>query len=212
MNLVALSIRKYVLAAAVIFIGFSFWAYFGFIEEHIIPKNFGAVIPGHIYRSGQLSAPLIKNVLTKYNIRIIVNLSSWDPNNHDKHAEEKAAKELNVKVLRFRMGGNGIGDVNDYADAVIAIHNAHKDELPVLVHCAAGAYRTGGVVAVYQSLVRKIDPYIVQDEMEKYGCQIDYRPALRFFLNSNMDDFAVRLYQAGIIDQVPEIMPQIPKD
>ena len=32
-----------------------------------------------------------------------------DPNNHDKLAEEKAAAELNIKVLRFPMSGTAQG-------------------------------------------------------------------------------------------------------
>ncbi len=60
----------------VIVIGLATWAWFGFIKYHIIPRNFGVVVPGHIYRSGQISASLIKKTLAKYNIRIIVDLAS----------------------------------------------------------------------------------------------------------------------------------------
>ena len=109
------------------------------IKYHFVPKRFGVVVPGHIYRSGQISAPLIKKILTKYNIRVIIDLTSADPNDPDKQAEKQAAAELNIKVLRFPMNGNGTGDVNYYANAVVAIANAEKQNLPVLVHCAAGA-------------------------------------------------------------------------
>jgi hypothetical protein len=135
-----------------------------------------------------------------------------NPNNPDKLAEEKAAAELNIKILRFSLNGNGTGDVNYYVGAVTAIANAEKQNLPVLVHCAAGAQRTGGVIAIYRVLVQKIDPNIVEDEIEEYGCPIDDRPALRPFLNDNMADLAIRLKQAGVIDQIPDPMPQIPRD
>jgi protein tyrosine/serine phosphatase len=153
-----------------------------------------------------------KKNLTKYNIRVIIDLSSVNPNNPDKLAEEKAAAELNIKILRFSLNGNGTGDVNYYVGAVTAIANAEKQNLPVLVHCAAGAQRTGGVIAIYRVLVQKIDPNIVEDEIEEYGCPIDDRPALRPFLNDNMADLAIRLKQAGVIDQIPDPMPQIPRD
>ncbi len=200
-------------AVPAIAIGLAIWAWFGVIRYHVIPKRFGVVVPGHIYRSGQISAPLIKKTLTKHNIRVIIDLTSADPNNHDKLAEEKTAAELNIKVLRFPMSGNGTGDVNDYTDAVIAIANAEKQNLPVLVHCVAGAMRTGGVIATYRLLVQKIDPNIVEDEMEKYGCRIDdEKTVLRSFLNDNMAEFAIRLKQAGVIDQIPATIPQIPQD
>jgi protein-tyrosine phosphatase len=199
-------------AMPAIVIGLAIWAWFGIIRYNIIPKKFGVVVSGHIYRSGQISAPLIKKTLTKHNIRVIIELSSMNPNNPEQRAEEKAAAELNIKVLRFPMSGNGAGDVNDYASAVAAIAHAEKQNLPVLVHCAAGAYRTGGVIAIYQVLVQKIDPNIVEDEFEKYGCPIDDRPALRSFLNNNMAELAMRLKQSGVIDEIPDPMPQIPQD
>ncbi len=199
-------------AVPAIVIGLAVWVWFGFIKYRFVPKRFGVVVPGHIYRSGQISASLIKKILTKYNIRIIVDLTSADPNNPDKQAEKQAAAELNIKVLRFTMSGNGTGDINDYANAVIAIANAEKQNLPVLVHCTAGAQRTGGVIAAYRLLVQKIDPNIVEDEIEKYGCAIDDRPVLRSFLNDNMAELAMRLKQAGVIDEIPATIPQIPRD
>ena len=205
--------RKWLFVAGlVIVVGLAIWAWFGIIRYHVIPKRFGVVEQGRIYRSGQISAPLIKKILTKYNIRVIIDLSSADSNNHDKQAEKQAAAKLNIKVLRFPMSGNGTGDVNDYAGAVTAIANAEKQNLPVLVHCAAGAMRTGGVIATYRLLVQKIDPNIVEDEIEKYGCDIDNKPILRSFLNDNMAGLAIRLKQAGVIDQIPATIPQIPRD
>ena len=199
-------------AGLVIVVGLAIWAWFGVIRYQIIPKRFGVVEQGRIYRSGQISAPLIKKILTKYNIRVIIDLTSADPNDHDKQAEKQAAAELNIKVFRFSMSGNGTGDVNDYVTAVAAIANAEKQNLPVLVHCAAGAQRTGGIIAAYQLLVQKIDPNIVEDEIEKYGCDIDNKPVLRSYLNDNMAEFAMRLKQAGVIDQIPATIPQIPQD
>ncbi len=199
-------------AVPAIVIGLAIWAWFGIIRDQVIPKKFGVVVPGHIYRSGQISAPLIKKTLTKYNIRVIIDLTSDDPKDHDKQAEKQAATELNIKVLRFPMSGNGTGDVNDYASAVAAIANSEKQNQPVLVHCAAGAMRTGGVIATYRLLVQKIDPNIVEDEMEKYGCAIDDKPVLRSFLNDNMAGLTKQLKQAGVINEIPAAIPQIPRD
>ena len=140
-------------AVPAIVIGLAVWVWFGFIKYRFVPKRFGVVVPGHIYRSGQISAPLVKKILTKYNIRVIVDLTSADPKDPDKRAEKQAAAELNIKVLRFTMSGNGTGDINDYANAVIAIANAEKQNLPVLVHCTAGAMRTGGLAETRRSTI-----------------------------------------------------------
>jgi protein-tyrosine phosphatase len=199
-------------AVPAIVIGLAIWAWFGIIRYHVIPKNFGVVEQGHIYRSGQISAPLIEKTMAEHNIRVIIDLTPRDPNKPGELAEEKAAVKLNINVLRFPMSGNGTGDVNDYASAVAAIANAEKQNQPVLVHCNAGTMRTGGVIATYRLLVQKIDPKIVEDEMEKYGCRIDQKTVLRSFLNDNMAGLAIRLKQAGVIEEIPVAIPQIPRD
>jgi protein-tyrosine phosphatase len=211
LNILAEHKLSLIVIAAVI-IGLAAWVWFGFIRYQFFPKKFGVVVPGHIYRSGQISAGLIKKILTKYNIRVIINLSSFDAEDNDKLAEEKAARELDIQVTRFNMSGSGTGDVNDYADAVAVIAIAEKQHLPVLVHCTAGAMRTGGVIAIYRLLVQKVDPNIVEDEMEIYGCAIDDKPVLRNFLNNNMAQMAAILKQAGVIDNIPAQLPMIPRD
>jgi protein tyrosine/serine phosphatase len=205
--------RKLLLAATpALIIGLVVWGWFGFAKDRVIPKKFGVVVPEHIYRSGQISSSLIRKILEKYNIRVIIDLTPFDSKNRDKLAEKKAADELKVKILRFPMNGNGTGDINDYASAVISIVDAEKNDLPVLVHCVAGSARTGGVIATYRLLVQKTPPNIVEDELEKYGCHIDEKPVMRAFLNDNMAELAVLLRKAGVIDEIPSPLPQLPHD
>jgi protein-tyrosine phosphatase len=205
--------RRWVFAAGLaITIGLAIWAWFGIIRYNIIPKRFGVVEQGRIYRSGQISAPLIKKILTKYNVRVIIDLTSADTNDRDKQAEKQAAAELNVRILRYSLRGNGTGDVNYYASAVTAILNAEKQNLPALVHCAAGTQRTGGVIAAYRLLVQKKDPAFVISEMKRYGWNSKDNPALVPYLNSNMADLAMLLKQAGVIDEIPSPLPQLPRD
>jgi protein tyrosine phosphatase (PTP) superfamily phosphohydrolase (DUF442 family) len=178
----------------------------------VIPKRFGVVEQGIVYRSGQISVPLIKKVLAEYKIKTIVVLTGEKPGDPDQQAENRAADEMNVEILRFPLSGNGTGDINEYARAVVAIADAQKHKQPILVHCTAGSYRTGGVIAIYQVLIQKIDPRIVEDEIEKYGCAIDDKPLLRSFLNNNMAELAMRLKKSGVIDEIPSPLPQIPRD
>ena len=202
--------RKWlVVAGLVIVVGLAIWAWFDIIRYQIVPKRFGVVEQGRIYRSGQISAPLIKKILTKYNIRVIIDLSSADPNDRDKQAEKQAAAELNIKVLRFSMSGNGTGDVNDYASAVAAIANAEKQNLPVLVHCAAGTQRTGGVIAMFRLLVQKKDPAFVISEMKHYGWNAKDNPDLLPYLDGNMALLAEMLKQAGVINEAPSPLPKL---
>jgi protein-tyrosine phosphatase len=201
--------RRVIVAGLLIVTGLAICAWFGIIRYHVIPKRFGVVEQGRIYRSGQISATLVKKILTKYNIRVIVDLTSDDPKNQDQQAEKKAAAELNIKVLRFPMNGKGTGDVNDYASAVAAIANAEKQNLPVLVHCAAGAQRTGGVIAMFRLLVQKKDPAFVISEMKHYGWNAKDNPDLLPYLDGNMALLAEMLKQAGVINEAPSPLPKL---
>lgn len=201
--------RKQLLVAglAALLVAGSVWGWTSVIKDRVIPKRFGVVEQGRIYRSGQLSASLVKKILARNNIRVIVDLTTDDPKKTDQQAEKKAAAELNVKTLRFPLGGNGAGDVNCYAGAVAAIANAEKENLPVLVHCAAGAQRTGGVIAAYRLLVQKKDPVFVVSEMKRYDWTQKGNPDLLPYLNSNMARLAEMLKQAGVIDEIPVPLP-----
>ena len=201
--------RRLLAAGLVLLVAGSIWGWTSVIRDRVIPKRFGVVEQGHIYRSGQLSATLVKKVLAEHNIRVIVDLTTNDPNNPDQRAEEKAAAELNIKILRFPLSGNGAGDVNYYAGAVTAIANAEKENLPVLVHCAAGTQRTGGVIAVYRLLVQKKKPAFVISEMKRYDWNPKGNPDLPLYLNSNMAQLAEMLKQAGVINEVPSPLPAL---
>ncbi len=199
-----------IIAGAFILSAACAWGYKSFYYD-FVPKRFGVVEEGSIYRSGQMSAALIKKVLVDRKIRIIVDLTGEDPKNSDQQAEKKTADELNIKILRFPLGGKGTGDVNQYAAALIAIADARKNNLPILVHCSAGTQRTGGVIAIYRLLVQKKDPAFVINEMKQYGWNAKDNPDLLPYLNSNMPALAEMLKQAGIINEIPNPLPRLPQ-
>jgi protein tyrosine/serine phosphatase len=184
----------------------------GLLRYSFFPKRFGVVERGRIYRSGQLSANLVKKILVKYKIRVVVDLSYKNSDDADQQAEEKVIAELGIEQIRIPMRGNGISDVNNFARAISVIYEADKKHLPVLVHCAAGAQRTGAVIALYRLLIQKRAPDFVEDELEYYGCDIDDKPNLFAYLNGNMGELAKLLKQSNIIKEVPSPLPQLPRD
>jgi predicted protein tyrosine phosphatase len=187
------------------------WLWTSVFEWRFIPKRFGVVEQGCVYRSGRIPAPLVKKVLAKYHINTIVDLTGELPANPDQQAEKQAAVELNIKILRFPLSGNGTGDINEYAHAIVAIADAQKNKQPVLVHCAAGVKRTGGVIAAYRLLVQKKNPGFVATELKHHGCDIDNNPELINYLNSHMAGLAQLLKKAGVIKDIPSPLPQLPQ-
>ncbi len=185
------------------------WLWEDVVKDRVIPRQFGVVKQGQIYRSGQISSSLIKKTLVKYNIGVIVCLSGDESDDVDKVAEKRAAEELGIERHIFPLKGNGTGDINNYAGAIAAICQAQKKQKPALVHCSAGAQRTGGVIAAYRLLVEKEDPVFVIAEMKRYGWNPKRNTKLLPYLNSHMEELAVLLMQIGVIDNVPSPLPQL---
>jgi predicted protein tyrosine phosphatase len=184
------------------------WAWEGAIKDRIIPKRFGVVKKGEIYRSGQLSRSLVRKTLVKHEIGVIVSLSGDSRGDVDKDAERQAAAELGIERLILPLRGNGTGDINNYARAIAAICKAQKEHKPVLVHCSAGVQRTGGVIATYRLLVEKRDVSFVLAEMMRYGWNPKRNTALLPYLNSHMAELAGLLHQMDVIDHIPASLPQ----
>lgn len=180
------------------------------LRDQVMPRNFGAVEAGQLYRSGQISARLVEPTLRENGIKTIVCLSASGAKPADVAAEHKAANDLGIDWELFPLRGDGTGSVETYAKAVAAINRAKKEGRPVLVHCVAGAQRTGGVIAAYLLLVEKRSPTEVYAGMKAYGHDPRDNPRLLEYLNSHMSELASRLVQMGVIARVPNPAPVIP--
>jgi len=142
----------------------------------------------------------------------IVVLSAAGANPADVAAEESAAADLAIDRKIFPLSGDGTGNLDTYAAAVAAIDQAVKHHQPVLVHCVAGAQRTGGVIAVYQLLVEKRRPAQVMAQLRRYGHDPTANPRLLNYLNDNMSELAQKLVDLGVIAQKPNPIPTLPVD
>ena len=139
------------------------------LRDRFVPRNFGVVEPGRLYRSGQISARLIKPTLVDNHIQVIVALAAAGMKPQDLAAEQNAAAELNIDRQLYPLSGDGTGNVDTYAAAVAAVDRAVRAGKPALVHCVAGAQRTGGVIAVYRLLVEHRSPAEAYAEMRRFG-------------------------------------------
>lgn len=162
------------LAAAVV-IGLTI-GWFAGLRNRFEPVNFGVVEPGRLYRSGQISEPVIRRTLRNNHIGLIVYLSN--DNTPDERAEEAAAKEMGVRRVNLGLSGDGLGDPNVYPKALADIVEANRQGKAVLVHCQSGAQRTGGIIATYRILVEGRSPDEAFAEMKRYGHDPKHNPAL----------------------------------
>lgn len=177
------------------------------LEDRFVARRWGVVEPGMIYRSGQLDSALVERTLTDADIRVIVNLCRHDPDDPDQEAERDVAARHGIEYATFGLRGNGTGDIQAYADALAMMARAHRRGDPVLVHCAAGAQRTGAAVAFYRMLVQERAPSEAYREMQYYGWDARDDRELLVYINDNMEQLARLLVEREIIPQVPDPLP-----
>ncbi|HSV15022.1 MAG TPA: hypothetical protein VLI90_12250, partial [Tepidisphaeraceae bacterium] len=94
------------------------------LRDQVVPRNFGIVEAGRLYRSGQISARLIEPTLREHHIQVIVALAAAGMKLQDLAAEEHAAAALGIDRELFPLSGDGTGSAAVYAAAVAAIDKA----------------------------------------------------------------------------------------
>lgn len=178
-------------------------------KYQIVPKRFGTVERSLIFRSGRIAPRLIAKTLRERNIAVIVDLTEPSPDDPAWRAEREEAGKLGIQVLNFSLAGDGTGNITNYAKAVAAIVEAKRANKPVLVHCSAGAQRTGGVIAAYRLLVEKQLPETVLAEMSRYGWKARRNRALVDYLNKHMPELRSLLQDMGAVRRERSAPPRL---
>src|SRR4029077_14559718 len=145
----------------------------------------------------------------QHHIRTVVDLTFDNPEDVNHTAEIAAIAELGIERKLCPLDSDGTGDVHIYAQAVAAVAAAARQGKPVLVHCVAGAQRTGGVVALYRLLIDGRSPADVLEEMQKYAYDPQRSPRLRDYLNAHIGEIAEDLVRDGTIERVPSPLPKL---
>lgn len=134
-----------------------------------MPENFKAVIPGKLYRSGQIApSELISLTNQPYNIRKIVSLDQTNGTMIKPYIPQ------NVEHVMFPMlEGNGSEEARKLASA---IKSGLLDTTSgaVLVHCTRGIDRTGLAIALYRVIKQgqACTQAIEEEKSQGYGSGI----------------------------------------
>lgn len=175
-------------------------------HDRIFPKRWGVVVPDRIYRSGQLHPALVEKTLRDHHIKVVVDLQ-FEDGTPAQAAESRAIRDLGITQYRFPLNGNGTGDIKHYAAAIARIKASVDAGEPVLVHCAAGTQRTGGVIAAYETLVEGKKASAAIGEMEAYDWDPVKNRVLLAYLDEHMDELATLLVEMGVLKSMPAHLP-----
>ena len=199
-------------------IGLTIGGYFIFVNNFLRywrPENWGTVEEGAVYRSDRIMPHLVVDRLQEFGIDVLVNLESRDPGDESQLATIAACEKLGIELKRFGMRGNGIPSeplpecVRKYARALAAIAEARAQEKVVLIQCAAGRHRTGGMTDTYRMLIAGDPPHDAYDELKAYGWKPRKHQLLADWLNANMASIAQELVDMGVLDAVPDPLPYL---
>ena len=69
------------------------------LRDRLVPKNWGVVVPGLVFRSGQLSRHMVKATLDRHGIKVVVDLTSFTDGDVDQLAQIQACKELGIERM-----------------------------------------------------------------------------------------------------------------
>ncbi|MDD5678867.1 MAG: dual specificity protein phosphatase family protein [Kiritimatiellae bacterium] len=200
--------RRLIIAALTVLVGVAcVWSWDLALKDRLATKRWGVVEQGLIYRSGRLPLDRAQATLANHHIRVLIDLTENKPDNRFQLKERMAAVALGIEYHNFPLAGDGTGDIRSYARAIAVMHQARRGGKPVLVHCAAGAQRTGGVVAAYRVLVERKSPDEARAELKRYGWHPGKDQILLDYLNRNMAELAGLLLGAQVIDAIPDPLP-----
>jgi protein tyrosine phosphatase (PTP) superfamily phosphohydrolase (DUF442 family) len=129
--------------------------------------NIHAIVPGEAYRSAQLSPAALKALIAEEKIRTVINLRGARKGNPWYEAERAAVEGAGASLVDIRMSDARRPDPETLRQILDTLKAAPR---PILIHCMAGADRTGLVAALYEAAVRGAPPDEARRQLSfRYG-------------------------------------------
>jgi protein tyrosine/serine phosphatase len=136
-----------------------------YMQRRGMPKRFGVVEEGRLYRCGEITPSELEHVTRKYGLRTVLSL--LNPEVPESATEREEAERLGLRWVNVPLPGDGAStpDERDRIKVVLLDPAA----APLLVHCAAGTNRTGLAVGMYRIHQQGWTVTQVLAEMRRYG-------------------------------------------
>lgn len=139
----------------------------GYLGGLQLTGNFHPVVANEVYRSAQPTATDIARYQKTYGIKTIINLRGENTGSLWYDAEIAEAKQLGITHVDFRMSARQELSQAEAAELIGVLAQAEK---PVLIHCKAGADRSGLAAALYVAAVAKLGEAAAEEQISiRYG-------------------------------------------
>lgn len=108
--------------------------------------NFHTVEPGKFYRCKQVSPQKLQDYIKRFGIKTIINLRGTNENQKWWQAEKALATRYNVLHIDINLSADKYPTLKELTKLIETFKIAPQ---PILVHCRAGADRTGLAAALW---------------------------------------------------------------
>ncbi|MBF0317767.1 MAG: dual specificity protein phosphatase family protein [Nitrospirae bacterium] len=139
--------RRITLYADITLLYILMWSYIGY---SVAAGNFHVVTPGKAYRSAQLDKKQLQYYINKYKIASILNLRGENPGVAWYVDEVGFSNEHNITHYDVALSSEREPTATDVATLLRIFAEAPR---PILIHCWAGADRSGLVSAMWKVVV-----------------------------------------------------------
>jgi uncharacterized protein (TIGR01244 family) len=132
-----------------------------------VSGNFHAVEEGAVYRSGQLSAAELSNRIREKGILTIINLRGNNTGSPWYDDEMRASAAAGAEHIDFPLSAHRELTREEVVQLATLLERSNR---PILIHCKAGADRSGLVSALYKLFIKKRPPEEAATELSfRYG-------------------------------------------
>ena len=157
----------------------------GYIFYVVDQGNFHSITEGEAYRSAQLDRNKLEYYIRRYNIKSILNLRGQNPD-LDWYREEIIVSAANrIKHYDIALSSTKEPTENDVKQLTEIFREAPR---PILIHCEAGADRSGLVAAMWKVIVDQESKPEAEEQLSIFYGHVPLggRDAMdRFFQNWN---------------------------
>lgn len=161
-------------------------------------KRLREVVPGRLYRSGQMTAAGLRETIDRYRIKTVINLQHENPDplmperwlGKPVVRESDVCRDLGVKYHLLTPDllptPNDLTKPPPVVDEFLKILD-DESSYPVLLHCKAGLHRTGRLTAIYRM---EYEGWSVGEAMRELRAN-----GYGFVASSEADEFVVQFVQ-----------------
>jgi protein tyrosine/serine phosphatase len=155
-----------------------------YLEEQ---GNFHPITPGEAYRSAQLDQDELEYYIRKYAIRSVINLRGTHHDEKWYGDEIEICRRLGVSHYDVDLSSDKAPNATELRDLLGLFATAHR---PVLIHCQAGADRSGLAAALWKLVVDRTPKSVARKQLSILYGHISFGPTRA------LDDFFEK-YEPG---------------